>query len=180
MDFEHLIPLIEGLLFSSAEPLTAEKIAKILEVDEDLIYQSLFALQNNLEENNRGIKLINKDKEWLLTTSEKLSSYVLKLKKEIFEGELSPASRETLAIIAYRGPISRPKINEIRGVDSYYILHQLLSRGLIERIPDLKRANAFLYQVSFEFLKYLGLKNVNELPHYDQIKQKDENISQEK
>jgi len=85
-----------------------------------------------------------------------------------------------LAIIAYRGPISRPKINEIRGVDSYYILHQLLSRGLIERIPDSKRANAFLYQVSFEFLKYLGLKNVNELPHYDQIKQKDENISQEK
>ncbi|HPC31090.1 MAG TPA: SMC-Scp complex subunit ScpB [Candidatus Paceibacterota bacterium] len=174
MDFQSLIPLIEGLLFASSEPLTTEKIAKIVEVDEDLAFQGLIALQKDLEENKRGIKLISKDKEWLLVTNEKVSPYAEKLRKEVFEGELSSASKETLAIIAYEGPVSRAKINEIRGVDSYYILHQLLLRGLIERMPDQKRANAFLYQISFEFLKYLGLKNVNELPHYNEIKQKDE------
>lgn len=172
MDYEHLIPLIEGLLFASSEPLTVKKISQIFEVEEKIVQESLFLLQKYLEDNNRGIKLINKEDKWLLTTSEKASPYLIKLKQEIFEGELSQASRDTLAIIAYKGPISRAKINEIRGVDSYYTLHQLLLRGLIEREPDPQRANAFLYKISFDFLKYLGIKNVNELPQYEEFKQK--------
>lgn len=172
MDLEHLICLIEGLLFASSEPLSLSKISQIFEVKEEEVKEALINLQKRLEENNRGIKLINKDDKWLLTTSEKVSPYLIKLKQEIFEGELSQASRDTLAIIAYNGPISRAKINEIRGVDSYYTLHQLLLRGLIEREPDPQRANAFVYKISFDFLKYLGIKNINELPQYEDFKQR--------
>ncbi len=170
MDLEQLKQLIEGLLFASSEPLALQKISQIFEIKEEEAKQALESLQKELEEKNRGIKLINKEDKWLLTTSEKVSPYLLKLKQEIFEGDLTPASRDTLAIIAYCGPISRAKINEIRGVDSYYTIHQLLLRGLIERGPDPKRPNAFVYKISFDFLRYLGIKNVNELPHYEEFK----------
>jgi len=172
MDQESLITLIEGLLFSSGEPLSLKELSQLFEEKEENIKEALLSLQKNLEENKRGIKLISKGEEWLMTTSEKVSPYLLKLKKEIFEGDLSSASQEVLAIVAYKGPISRAKINEIRGVDSSYTLHQLLLRGLIERKPDPKRLNAFLYEISFEFLKYLGIKNVNELPYYEENKEK--------
>ncbi|MGB9680593.1 MAG: SMC-Scp complex subunit ScpB [Minisyncoccia bacterium] len=172
MDFGYLKTLIEGLLFASSEPLALSKISQIFEVKEEEAKEALKNLQNDLEEKSRGIKLINKDDKWLLTTSEKVSPYLIKLKQDIFEGDLSRASRDTLAIIAYLGPISRAKINEIRGVDSSYTLHQLLLRGLIEREPDPQRVNAFVYKISFDFLKYLGIKNVNELPQYEEFKQK--------
>lgn len=172
MDLKYLISLIEGLLFASSEPLKTKKLSEILKLEEEKVKEALLAFQKELEENERGIKLINKEDEWLLTTSEKVSPYLLKLKKETFEGELTKAACETLAIIAYKGPISRAKINEIRGVDSYYILNQLLLRGLIEREPDPERGNVFLYKISFDFLRYLGIKNVTELPHYEEFKAK--------
>lgn len=74
-----------------------------------------------------------------------------------------------MAIIAYRGPITRAKINEIRGVDSSYILHQLLLRGLIERSVHTEKYKAYLYNISFEFLQHLGISNVQELSQYEEF-----------
>jgi len=102
--------------------------------------------------------------------------YLNKLKKEVLEGDLSPAALETLSIIAYRGPISRAEINEIRGVDSSYILRQLFLRELIERFPSPQRQNIFLYQVSFKFLEHLGLTKVQDLPNYEELHQKISNL----
>ena len=72
-------------------------------------------------------------------------------------------------IIAYKGPLARIEIDYIRGVNSAFVLRNLTMRGLVERIENPKDARSWLYRVSFEFLKYLGLRSIEELPHYMEL-----------
>lgn len=168
---------IESLLFAAGEPLSVERLSKIINVKQEKVKETLNLLKEELQNQNRGIRLINKksanrNEEWLMVTAPESTSFIQKLKKEVIEGELSPASQETLAIIAYRGPITRAKINEIRGVDSSYILHQLLLRGLIERSIHTEKYKAYLYNASFEFLQHLGISNVQQLSQYEEFSKK--------
>ena len=90
---------------------------------------------------------------------------------------LTPASLETLAIIAYLGPCNRALIEYVRGVNSTFILRSLMIRGLVERKPDPKRMNTFLYQVSFDFLRHMGLTRQGDLPDYEKYRKlKDESF----
>lgn len=182
--------IIESLLFAAGEPLSTERLSKIINVKEEKVKEILNLLKEELQNQNRGIRLINNNEEWLMSTAAESSSFVQKLKKEVIEDDLSMASQETLAIIAYRGPITRAGINEIRGVDSSYILHQLLLRGLIERfvhsekyknlprsaqqnlVSHRVRNKAYLYNVSFELLQNLGISNVKELSQYEEFSKK--------
>jgi len=129
-------------------------------------------LQEDLETNKRGVRLIQKEGEWLLVSAPEWSELTRKLKKEEKEGKLSPVNGETLAIIAYQGPITRAEINVIRGVDATYSLQHLLSRGLIERSLHPQRGNTYLYSISLEFLKHLGVNKIEELPRYDEFHKK--------
>lgn len=168
---------IESLLFAAGEPLTVKRLNKIINAKEGKVKEILEELKEEFQNQNRGIRLINKkstnkNEEWLMVTAPESTSFIQKLKKEIIEGDLSPASQETLAIIAYRGPITRAGINEIRGVDSSYILHQLLLRGLIERSIHTEKYKAYLYNVSFGLLQHLGISNVQELSQYEEFSKK--------
>ncbi len=168
---------IESLLFAAGEPLSVKRLSKIINAKEEKIKETLNELKEEFQNQNRGMRLINKkstnrNEEWLMVTAPESASFIQKLKKEVIEGDLSPASQETLAIIAYRGPITRASINEIRGVDSSYILHQLLLRGLIERSIHTEKYKAYLYNVSFEFLQHLGISNVQELSQYEEFSKK--------
>jgi len=163
---------IESLLFAAGEPLSVERLSKIVNTKGEKVKETLKELQEEFQNQNRGIRLINQNEEWLMVTAPESTSFVQKLKKEVIEGDLSPASQETLAIIAYRGPITRAGINEIRGVDSSYILHQLLLRGLIERSVHTEKYKAYLYNASFEFLQHLGINNVQELSQYEEFNKK--------
>ena len=163
------ILIVEALLFAASEPLSLDKIAQISGEKKEIVNDSLIALAKLLEDQRHGLRLVNKGGEWFMVTAPEASVAVQKLRAENLEGDLSPASQEVLAIIAYKGPIPRSEINFIRGVDSTYTLHQLLSRGLIERQPDEKRANVFLYSISFKTLQYLGLTDMKQLPHYEEV-----------
>lgn len=165
--------IIESLLFAAGEPLSVERLSKIVNAKQEKVKEALKELKEEFQNQNRGIRLINKNEEWLMVTAPESTSFIQKLKKEVIEGDLSPASQETLAIIAYRGPITRASINEIRGVDSSYILHQLLFRGLIERPVYTEKYKAYLYNASFEFLQHLGISNVQELSQYEEFSKKD-------
>jgi len=169
MDLESIL---ESLLFASGEPQTVKELSALLNEKEERIQEALLKLKNYYEMEKRGLRLINNDDKWLLTTSLEALPFLSKLKKEVFEGDLSSVAAETLAIVSYRGPISRAEINEIRGVDSSYILHQLLLRELIERFPNPKRTNSFLYNISFKFLNHLGISSVKDLPNYEELHQK--------
>jgi len=164
--------IIEALLFFLAEPLSVKRLAEILNEKEAIVLENLETLKRELEEQKRGIRIITNKENWQMVTAPEVSDYLIKIKKEELEGDLSQPALETLSIIAYQGPITRGEINMIRGVDSTYTLLNLLERGLIERKPHPKRSNTFLYNISLKFLKYLGLNSCEELPDYKELSQK--------
>jgi segregation and condensation protein B len=116
--------------------------------------------------------MIEKDKEIQLVSSPENSLYIEKLIKDELQEDLTPASLEVLAIIAYKSPVTRAEIEEIRGVNSSFTLRNLLIRGLIERKERLEDSRAYLYEISLNFLRKLGLKSINELPEYNNLHQK--------
>lgn len=162
--------IIESILFSIGEPISIEKLAKTLLKNQGLIKKAIDELVEDYEKENRGLRIIKKGEKIQLVSSPENSQYIEKLIKHELQEDLTPASLEALAVIAYRGPITRAEIEEIRGVNCSYILRNLLIRGLIERKGHLEDARAYIYEISFDFLKKLGLSSIEELPEYKKLK----------
>lgn len=160
---------IESLLFWKGESLSFKKIATILQKTVEEIQAGLEELDKKLE--GRGIQLIYKDDEVMLGTQKGMSSIIESLVKEELVKDLGKAGLETLAIILYRGPVARRDIDYIRGVNSNFILRNLLVRGLIERIPAPDDQRSFHYKPTFDLLNYLGLNKIEDLPEFTEIKQ---------
>jgi segregation and condensation protein B len=158
-------PALEGLLFVAERPLTRREIATLAGVDRDIVDAALGDLEVSLAE--RGIRLIVDGDRVELATAPEAGALVAR-----YVGadaiRLSPASLETLAIVAYRQPVTRAAIERIRGVDSDYTVRSLLHRRLI---VELGRSEApgrpFLYGTGFEFLERFGLTSVADLPPLD-------------
>lgn len=126
-------------------------------------------IQSEYGQNGRGLRLVEKDGEWQMASAPENSEIVGNLIKSEFEEDLTKASLETLAIVAYKSPVSRAEIDNIRGVNSSFILRNLLIRGLIERIDNPRDARSYLYRPSFDFLKHLGLSKIEDLPNYGEL-----------
>jgi segregation and condensation protein B len=107
-----------------------------------------------------------------MVTSPETSEFIKKYIKDETTGDLSRPSLETLTIIAYRGPISKTDLDRIRGVNCALILRNLLVRGLIESKDD-KDSEEVFYNASLEFLKFLGVNRVDELPDYEKLHKDD-------
>jgi segregation and condensation protein B len=156
---------LEGLLFVAERPLTRREIATLAGVDRETVDERLGDLEVSLGE--RGIRLIVDGDRVELATAPEAGALVAR-----YVGadaiRLSPASLETLAIVAYRQPVTRAAIERIRGVDSDYTVRSLLHRRLI---VELGRSEApgrpFLYGTSFEFLERFGLTSVEDMPPLD-------------
>lgn len=163
---------IEALLFLKGEPMTIKQLSKTLKEPEDKVKSAIDYLQNNLS--GRGIRLIKKEDSVMLTTAPESSGFTKELVKEEFNSELTKASLETLSIIVYKGPINRSKIDYIRGVNSAFTVRNLLIRGLVERVINPKDSRSYLYKPSFQFLQYLGIQNIKDLPEYEEFNKKSE------
>lgn len=161
-----LLAQLEALLFIYGEALTYKKIAGILRVKEAEVAAGIKALEAELARENRGLMLITGNYEAQLTTKGDFKNIAEEIIKEELNATLTPAALETMSIVAYTGPISRAELDYIRGVNSTFILRSLLIRGLIERAPDPKRANAFVYTASFALFRHLGIGKQEELPEY--------------
>jgi segregation and condensation protein B len=125
---------IEAILFWKAEPVSIKKLATLLNKTEEEIKAALIFLRGAL--NERGITLVQLEDEVTLGTSKEASELIESLTKEELTKDLGKAGLETLSIILYQGPISRAEIDYIRGVNSQFILRNLLIRGLIERVDN--------------------------------------------
>lgn len=169
--------LIEAILYFKGEPVPKKEVCKILEISNDALKEALIILKEKLE--GRGIVLLETESEVSLGTAPLASEIIEKFKKEDFEKDLGKAGLETLTIVAYKGPISRNSIDNIRGVNSSFILRNLLIRGLIERTQDPADQRAFLYKPTIDLLKYLGIRGVDELPEYVSMNVKLETLSAE-
>lgn len=171
MNLEHSI---EALLFWKGEPISLKELIKSLstpgvKVTEVQIHEALIALSENLK--GRGIVLLaNEDQEYMLGTSAEASSLIEKLTKEELARDLGKASLETLSIILYRGPIKRSEIDYVRGVNSTFILRNLLIRGLIEKKPAPDDNRTSIYNPSFKLLSYLGVNKISDLPNFEAVK----------
>ncbi|MBI4993677.1 SMC-Scp complex subunit ScpB [Candidatus Wolfebacteria bacterium] len=162
---QNLIAAIEAILFAYGEPMEIKKIAKILSASEEEVELSLKEFEEKLKDENRGLMLILSENSAQLATKPEFSEFLESFIREEFKENLTPASLETLALIAYLGPISRAKIDYLRGVNSSFILRNLMMRGLIERI-----SGSYEYQASFDLLKNLGISKISELPDFDKFK----------
>jgi len=155
---------IEALLFYKGEPVTAAFLAKSLGVSQEEALQGLATLEQELS--GRGIVLMQNGDEYTLSTTPAMGPVIEALLKEELTKELGKAGLETLATVLYRGPILRSEINYLRGVNSNYILRNLLIRGLIEKVDQGGRSTA--YQPTFELLSYMGVSRVQDLPGYEE------------
>ena len=159
---------IEALLFWKGEPLKRKKLAEIFNVKNEEISEALEKLKKVHQE--RGVVFLEKDDEVILGTAPELSDFFEKLQKEELNKDLSKASLETLSIILYKNGVSKADIDYIRGVNSGFTLRALSVRGLIERITDQKDNRRYIYKPSFELLSFMGIKSVDELPDYGEVK----------
>ncbi|MCD6149536.1 SMC-Scp complex subunit ScpB [bacterium] len=175
MDHKKLKSVIESLLFVSGEPVKISKLAKITQAPAPSIENAIMELSGEYLGKKRGIVIIKKDNEVQLATSPDNSLYSGKLVESELKESLSRVSLEVLSVIAYRGPITRSDIEAVRGVNSSFTLRNLLMRGLIERVENSKNKRQYLFRISFDFLKKLGLSSVKELPDYEKVS-KDERV----
>ncbi|MGL5575905.1 MAG: SMC-Scp complex subunit ScpB [Sarcina sp.] len=161
--------VIESLLFVSGEPISASDIAKIIECtfDDTVSYlKEMIILFENLEE--RGVKIISINGRYQMVTKNDNSIFIQKLLKKNTRQSLSQASLESLAIIAYKQPITRVEIDEIRGVKSDSAIQRLIEKNLIEETGRKEVVGKpILYGTTDEFLRHFALTNIEELPSLD-------------
>jgi len=161
---------IEAILFFRGEPVAIKKLVEILGVREETINEAVNILEDKLS--SRGLTLIKNDGQLLLGTTKEASEIIETLKKEELSKDLGRAGLETLAIVLYQGPISRPDIDYIRGVNSSFILRNLMVRGLVERVTNTNDSRTYLYKPTFELLSCLGISSIQELPEFEELKEK--------
>lgn len=160
---------LEALLFIHGEPIELTKLEKILDLvgGEGEVLVSRFA--ESLQEEGRGLRIIVDGEKVQLVTKPEFSRLLEDFIKEELSEDLTPASLEVLSIISYLGPISRSRLEYLRGVNSMFTIRSLMLRGLISRFQDPKRANAYLYKPSFDLIKHLGLGRAEDLPEFEKF-----------
>ena len=167
----NIVPILESILFVASEPLSKKNIAKALSVSvDDIDTASTNLLQKYSAE--AGIHIVDNGTQLHMVSNphyaEHIDSFV---KKELF-GELSKAQLETLTVIAYRSPITRPELEDIRGVNCAVILRNLMIRNLI--IEEMREDSVLpFYRLSLEAMQYIGISSVEELPDYDALRHHD-------
>lgn len=169
--------IIEAMLFVSGEPLSLRDIAINLEATPKYVEELLEEMTKEYDEISRGIKLISINGAYQLVTKAEHSDYIQKLLKKNKRQSLSQASLESLAIVAYKQPITRIDIDEIRGVKSDSALQKLIEKDLIKEVGRLEvPGRPILYGTTEEFLRQFELKDLNDLPSLDLFGQEEKNI----
>jgi segregation and condensation protein B len=162
--------LVESLLFVAPNSVTVENLAAALEVSVDEIESVLQALEAEYQE--RGIRLQRKGSSVLLVSAPEAGPMIERFLGLEISGRLSPASLETLSIVAYRQPVTRAQVEAIRGVNSDSVLRSLVRRGLLEEAGRADTVGRpILYGTTFEFLQQFGLQSLKDLPEWHELSQ---------
>ena len=172
----NLKAVIEGLLFVVGDDgLDLDEISKILEISKDDTKELIKELQNDYQSSDRGIRIDFLGDKLKLTTKKEHNIYYQKLLTTEDNNTLSQAALETLAIIAYNQPITRVKVDELRGISNNHIIRKLVAKGLIK---EGGRSNMpgrpILYETTSEFLDYFGLSSIDELPDMREFLEEEE------
>ncbi len=164
------IPLdasIEAILYFKGEATSLSKIAEILETDVASVKVELSVLETKL--GGRGLSLVFEGDKVLLGTAGNQSALIEKIVKEEIARDLGKAGLETLAIILYKKKVSRREVDYIRGVNSSFIIRNLLIRGLIERVENDSVDRSYSYKPTAELFAFMGISRAEDLPEYQTV-----------
>ncbi|HBV57864.1 MAG TPA: SMC-Scp complex subunit ScpB [Candidatus Magasanikbacteria bacterium] len=163
---------LESILFIAGKPLAFKKLAGLAECKEKEVEDVIKILKEKYNQAESGLQIMTDGKEAQFMTNPQNSELVKEYVKDETTGELTRPSLETLTIIAYRGPITKLEMEQIRGVNCSLILRNLMMRGLIKAEEDKTRADT-VYSVTFDFLKFLGIHESSELPDFKKLRSND-------
>lgn len=168
----NLVAVLEGLLFvSGTEGISLEQAMNVLDIEQSELMKLLTELEKMYDSDLRGIRLDYYGEKIKLTTKKEHKEYYTKLLEED-NSLLSRAALETLAIIAYNQPVTRVKVDEIRGVGCAHIIRKLLSKSLIKELGKSELpGRPYLYGVTDEFLDYFGIGTLEELPQLQHVEE---------
>ncbi len=179
IDGVRLSSVIEALIFSSPDPINAGKICEIiargnesLQLETEAIASFVEKLNQRYEENGLAFSIIKIAGGYTFATYKRFERWLSIFQHENAYRKLTSSAIETLAIVAYKQPITKPEVDEIRGVDSGYMLRQLLEKALIEVSGRLKApGKPLLYITTEHFLKHFGINSIDELPKPREIEE---------
>lgn len=162
---------LEALLFVAPSPVSVHQLAEAIGVSTEEVEQGLRKLSLTFQQ-DRGLRIQFFQGRYQLTTPAELASLVEKFLGLEATSRLSRAALETLAIIAYRQPITRPGIDAVRGVNSDGVLKSLLSKGLVQEIGRAEGpGRPILYGTTMDFLQHFGLNSLDDLPPFELLEQ---------
>jgi len=160
--------IVEAILFASGEPVALKRISEIIKQSEKVTEVLISNLKSRYEAENRGFQIAQIEKSYQMSTNPKYFEYVEMLLKTPQKKQLTQTLIETLAIIAYKQPITKNQIQEIRGVNSEHQVNKLIEANLV---TEMGRSDApgkpILFGTSIEFLKYFGFSSLDALPELD-------------
>jgi segregation and condensation protein B len=156
---------LESILFMAGDAVELPEIAVALDIDADLLNGIVERMMKKRRQERSGLQIIRVDNKLQLSTNPEYSQYIEAVLAPVKKSRLSQSMIETLAIIAYKQPITRFEVEQIRGVKSSYSVAALIEKGLILRAGRKKTlGNPVLYVTSDEFLRHFGLRSLEELP----------------
>ncbi|MBQ4639221.1 MAG: SMC-Scp complex subunit ScpB [Clostridia bacterium] len=165
MDMNELAHVIEAILFVAGEPVEVHELQRALEITEDETWQAIDALDSDYSYHRRGICLKRFGNHIQLSTRADYAPYVERLLQPIQKQSLSQSAMETLAVIAYRQPVTKLEIEAIRGVKCDYSVQSLVNKNLIEVVGRKETlGRPMLYGTTDFFLSHFGLSSLNDLP----------------
>jgi segregation and condensation protein B len=164
LDREQLCAALEAVLLVVDEPVTESALAEVVEAPADRVVEALTALSAEYTETGRGFDLRRAAGGWRLYTRPEQARYVERFVLNGQQARLTQAALETLAVIAYRQPVTRSRISAIRGVNCDGVVRTLMTRGLVDESGTEPETGAYLYRTTGTFLEKLGLDSLEQLP----------------
>ena len=161
--------ILEAILFAASEPISVEQFQAVLpELDKRAIRTELDELRQDYQEMRRSFRLVEIAKGYQICTSPEYAAWIQQFYTRQVRVKLSPSALETLAIVAYKQPVTRTDVATLRGVNSDSTLNSLIEKGLV-RIAGRKDGRSLLFSTTDEFLQQFGLKDASELPSLEEI-----------
>ena len=164
----NLTQKIEGYLFYTGDAIAIKNLAKVFNVPEGQVNDALNDLKVTLS--GRGIVLMQNGGDVMLATHPDMADVITAIKKQELSDPLSKAALETLTIVLYKDGATKPEIDFVRGVNSGFMLRNLLVRGLIEKVPNDEDKRITKYRATMDTLRFLGIASLAELPNFEQFK----------
>lgn len=179
MELKEIENIIEAILFASGEPVSAKKLCEILEISRNDLDVAAKDLSDYYDYNRRGIRIVKLEDSLQLCSRAEYAEFIRKAMESRKPPLLSSAALEVLAIVAYRQPVTRAYIEQVRGVDSSNTVVTLQNKGLLEECGRLDvPGRPMLYRTTLEFLRCFGISSLEELPELpDALKEESRQLS---